>query len=83
MMDKELLELLTGVIERNTEAMKASAEASTTMATEVTGLRRTIQAAQHKIGGELGPMIERQKKAEKELGERLAEARKLGGRGAS
>lgn len=74
-MDHELLDMLKGVIERNTEALNKSAEASTKMATEVTGLRRTIQAAQHKIGGELGPMIDRQKENEKKLKEEIDRVR--------
>lgn len=71
----ELIEMLKGVIEANTEAMKESATASNKMANEVTGLRRTIQAAQQKIGGELGPVVERQKRAAKALEEIVAEAR--------
>lgn len=62
-MEQELIEKLLGVIEANTQAMKESAAANNKMANEVVGLRRTIQAAQHKIGGELGPIIDRGKQA--------------------
>jgi hypothetical protein len=72
---EELIEMLKGVIESNTEAMKESAAASKSMAAEVTGLRRTIQAAQHKIGGELGPIMDRQKDALKKLNDEVAKAR--------
>jgi hypothetical protein len=62
------------VIEKNTAAMEKSAEASEKMASEVRGLRATIQGAQRKIAGELGPVIERGKKAVDDLD---AEVRKI------
>ena len=79
---EELIEMLKGVIESNTKAMEKSAEASEKMSAEVRGLRATIQGAQRKIGGELGPVIERGKKAAADM---EAETRKIrdeqGGRG--
>lgn len=71
-MDKELLEMLTGVIDRNTTAMEKiakvtdeAAKASGKMAREVEGLRRIIAGAQQKIGVELGAVIDRSKAARK------------------
>jgi hypothetical protein len=71
---EELIQMLKGVIEKNTAAMEKSAEASEKMASEVRGLRATIQGAQRKIAGELGPVIERGKKAADDLD---AETRKI------
>ena len=58
-MEKELMEMLAGVIERNTSAMEKMAKvteeagkSSARMATEVCGLRRIIAGAQEKIGEE-------------------------------
>ena len=88
-MEKELMEMLAGVIERNTSAMekmsKATEEAgkaSGRMATEVCGLRRIIAGAQQKIGTELGTVIDRQKAnaatlADEAMAER--ESRRSGG----
>ena len=80
-MEKELAEMLAGVIERNTSAMEHSAKASEKMAEEVLHLRATIQGAQQKIGGELGAVIDRSKvthqKMEAEL-ELVRESRKNG-----
>jgi hypothetical protein len=81
--DKELLEMLVGVIESNTRAMEKSAEASEKMATEVRGLRGVITGAQRRIGGELGPIIDRQKKAAEALEEEVARVREFGGGSAS
>jgi len=71
---EELIDMLKGVIETNTAAMKQNAEASAELAVQVKGLRATIQGAQRKIGGELGPVIARGKKAADDLD---AEVRKL------
>ena len=67
-MDKEVMEMLAGVIERNTSSMEKmakvtdeAAKASAEMAREVKGLRRIIAGAQQQIGGEIGTMIDRQK----------------------
>jgi hypothetical protein len=87
-MDKELMEMLAGVIERNTSAMgkmakvtDEAAKASAEMAREVKGLRRIIAGAQQKIGGELGAVINRSKvthdKMEAEL-RAIRESRKDG-----
>lgn len=71
---EELIGMLKDVIESNTKAMEKSAEASEKMAEQVKSLRATIQGAQRKIGGELGPVIDRGKKAADELD---AEVRKI------
>ncbi len=88
-MEKELMEMLAGVIERNTSAMEKmskvtdeAAAASSRMASEVSGLRRIIAGAQQKIGEELGSVIDRQKKNAATLAdedERVKAARKLNG----
>ena len=78
MSEETILELLVKVIESNTTAMEKSAEASEKMSKEVKGLRVVITGAQRKIGGELGPIIARQKIAEKELADEVARVRKIG-----
>ena len=67
-----LISALTGVIERNTEAMQKNAEANHKMAEEVRHLRATIQGAQRKIGGELGPVIDQSKEAHAALAREAA-----------
>ena len=69
MSEQKIIDALTGVIERNTDAMNRNAEASDKMAEQVKGLRATIQGAQRKIGGELGPIIVSSKLAAKKLHE--------------
>lgn len=59
--------LLVRVVEANTKAMEASAAASVKLATEVAGLRSTIQGAQRKIHDEISPIIERGKAAAETL----------------
>ena len=88
-MEKELMEMLAGVIERNTSAMEKIAKvtdeagkSSARMASEVAGLRRIIAGAQQKIGEELGTVIDRQKanaaaRADEARAER--EAERIGG----
>jgi hypothetical protein len=87
-MEKEIAEMLAGVIERNTSAMEKMAKvtdeagkASSRMASEVSGLRRIIAGAQQKIGGEIGAVIDRSKvtheKMEAEL-RAIRESRKHG-----
>jgi len=63
-----LFELVTGALERNTEALReiktviaADADASVKMADQVKGLRATIQGAQRNIGNEIAPLIEKSK----------------------
>lgn len=70
MADQELIEMLAGVIQANTEAMKSVKEAmdsaktsNDNLAESVAGLRRTIQGAQKKINSELQPAIDRSKAA--------------------
>jgi hypothetical protein len=83
MSEEMLVRMLAGVIESNTKAMEKNAEASEKMATEVRGLRRIIAGAQEKIGREVGPIIDRQKKAMKDLEEEVVQARESGGVGAA
>lgn len=75
MSDKELIEMLAGVIERNTGAMERvcsavdkNAEMIAENATKNIELAKgmnkmvaVITGAQRKIGGELGPLIEKSK----------------------
>lgn len=75
MSEEKVLELLVKVIESNTEAMKENAKASEKMADQVKGLRTVITATQRKIGGEIGPLIERQKKTAEKLDQEVARAR--------
>jgi len=81
MSNDALIRELMGVIERNTvvigEVVKAvmdDAAASERMATEVRGLRSVITATQKKIGGELGPLVDRAKSAAAVLHHEAAEA---------
>ena len=80
-MEKELAEMLAGVIERNTNAMKKAAEASEKMSIEVRGLRRIIAGAQQKIGGEVGAVIERSKATQEKIGAELRAIREAGKNG--
>ena len=79
MSEQKVIDALKGVIEANTAAMKDNARASEKMAEQVKGLQATIQGAQRKIGGELGTVIERQKKAAKDLEDEVAKVRESGG----
>jgi hypothetical protein len=81
-MEKEIAEMLAGVIERNTTAMEKAADASEKMSIEVRGLRRIIAGAQEKIGGELGAVIKRSKESARILHEEATaavKARRTGG----
>lgn len=75
MSDAELLAMLVTVVEANTKAMEKNAAASDKMAEQVKGLRTVITATQRKIGGEIGPLIERQKKTVEKLDQEVARAR--------
>jgi hypothetical protein len=63
MAQDELIAMLAGIIEANTEAMKSVKTSNDSLAESVAGLRRTIQGAQTKIGGELGAVIDKGKNA--------------------
>ena len=78
MSEKELLELLIAVVQSNTEAMNQSAAASEKMSIEVRGLRRIIGGAQEKIGGEIGPIIDRMKETQQKLSHEREEVRRAG-----
>ncbi len=60
--ERELLAMLVMVVESNTKA-------SEKMSGEVRALRRIIAGAQEKIGGEIGPAIDRMKKTQRLLNE--------------
>ncbi len=67
--ERELLAMLVMVVESNTKAMEKAAEASEKMSSEVRALRRIIAGAQEKIGGEIGPQIDRMKETQRLLNE--------------
>lgn len=74
--ERELLTMLVGVVESNTKAMTKAADASEKMSTEVRALRRIIAGAQEKIGGEIGPQIDRMKETQRLLNEEREAVRK-------
>lgn len=78
MKEKSLIDLLVTVIESNTKAMEKSAEAAGQMASEVRGLRGVITGAQRKIGGELGPALDRVKELQQKLHMEREEVRRAG-----
>jgi len=70
----DLLAALMNVVKSNTEAIakvaaavEKSAETSSALASEMVALRSTIAGAQKKIGGEIGPMIDRVKQTHSAL----------------
>ncbi len=73
--ERELLAALVSVVEANTTAMTKAAEASQKMASEVRQLRGVITATQRKIGGEIGPAIDRMKETQRALNEEREAAR--------
>ena len=65
---RELFDMVTGALERNTSALESVAKAVTsneeknaTLAAGMNKMVGVITAAQRKIGGEIGPMIDRAK----------------------
>lgn len=76
--DRDLITMLIQVVEANTKAMEKAAEASEKMATEVRGLRATIQGAQRKIGEQIGPALDGVKATQKSLNEELGRVRRAG-----
>ena len=85
MSDRELIEMLAAVIERNTGAMERvtsavennakmiaeNAEKNRELAANMRHLTGTIRGAQEKIGGEIGSVIEKQKATSKALVEEI------------
>jgi hypothetical protein len=82
-MEKELIEMLAGVLERNTSALENVAKAiagneakNERLADGMHKMVATIAGAQRKVGGELGAVIERGKKLEKDLKAEVDKARR-------
>jgi len=60
----ELVKANTAAINTMSQAVNENASASATMASEMVHLRATIAGAQRKIGGEIGPMIDKMKETQ-------------------
>jgi DNA-directed RNA polymerase len=70
MADDELLEMLIGLVQKNTEALegvkdaiKDNAEKNKELRGEMTKMVKVITGAQRQVGDKLGPIIDRSKNA--------------------
>ena len=74
--DRELMEMLIGTIERNTSALegvktaiKSNEEKNNRLADGMDQMASVITGAQRKIGGEIGPIIDRMQDTQQKLEE--------------
>jgi len=77
----ELVKANTQAINTMSKAVNENAGASATMASEMVHLRATIAGAQRKIGGEIGPMIDKVKETQAALEAERGELRDAKTRG--